>query len=262
MLNPSSILITGASSGIGEALALHYAAAGISLHLGGRNQARLDDAAARCRAAGATVTTHSSEVSNRDAMAEWIASADNAAELDLVIANAGISGGTSNGKEAAEQVQKIFDVNLNGVLNTILPALDRMMARQSGQIAIMSSLAGFLPLPGAPAYGASKAAVRQYGEALRMSARSNNVQVSVICPGFVHSRMTAANPFTMPLIMPSDKAARIIANGLAKNRTRIAFPWPIYAAVWLLGSVFPAALNQRILERLPEKPPSDATASE
>ena len=170
-------------------------------------------------------------------------------------------GGTSNGKEAAEQVRQIFDVNLNGVLNTVLPALDRMMARQSGQIAIMSSLAGFLPLPGAPAYGASKAAVRQYGEALRMSARSSNVQVSVICPGFVHSRMTAANPFTMPLIMPPDKAARIIAKGLAKNRTRIAFPWPIYAAVWLLGSVFPAALNQRILERLPEKPPSDATAS-
>jgi hypothetical protein len=74
--------------------------------------------------------------------------------------------------------------------------------------------------------------------------------------------MTAANPFTMPLIMPPDKAARIIAKGLAKNRTRIAFPWPIYAAVWLLGSVFPAALNQRILERLPEKPPSDAIASD
>jgi len=262
MINPSSILITGASSGIGEALALHYAGPGVSLHLGGRNKSRLDDVAARCRTAGAHVTTNFSEVSDSQAMADWIETADTNARLDLVIANAGISGGTSDGKEAAEQVRQIFDVNLGGVLNTVLPALDRMMAREAGQIAIMSSLAGFLPLPGAPAYGASKAAVRQYGEALRMSARSRNVQVSVICPGFVHSRMTAANPFTMPLIMPSEKAARIIAEGLATNRARIAFPWPMYAAVWLLGSVLPAALNQRILGRLPEKPPSDAPASD
>ena len=257
MPNPSSILITGASSGIGKALALHYAKAGVTLHLGGRNQTRLDAVAVSCRAMGATVTTNVSEVSDSETMSNWIKAADAIANLDLVIANAGISGGTSNGKEATEQVRQIFEVNLGGVLNTVLPVLNRMLERQAGQIAIMSSLAGFLPLPGAPAYSASKAAIRQYGEALRTAAISRNVRVSVICPGFIHSRMTAANSFTMPLIMPSDKAARIIAKGLSRNRARIAFPWPMYVAVWLLGSVFPTALNQRILRYLPEKRPSN-----
>tara|TARA_B100000676_G_C18007669_1_gene804758 strand:+ start:784 stop:1572 length:789 start_codon:yes stop_codon:yes gene_type:complete len=256
MPNPSSILITGASSGIGKALALNYANAGVTLHLGGRNQTRLDLVAMRCRAAGATVITNVSEVSDKSAMSDWIAAADKMAKLDLVIANAGISGGTFEGKEAAEQVRQIFDVNLGGVLNTVLPGLNLMLERKAGQIAIMSSLAGFLPLPGAPAYCASKAAVRQYGEALRISARRRNVRVSVICPGFVHSRLTAANQFTMPLIMSSNKAARIIADGLSRNRARIAFPWPMYAAVWLLNSAFPAILNQHILGYLPEKKPS------
>ena len=255
MPNPSSILITGASSGIGKALSLHYAKAEVTLHLGGRNQTRLDAVAKRCQAKGATVITNVSEVTNSQAISDWIATADSMANLDLIIANAGVSGGTFNGKEPTEQVRQIFDVNLGGVLNTVLPGLDRMLERQAEQIAIISSLASFLPLPAAPAYSASKAAIRQYGEALRIAVSSQNVRVSVICPGFVHSRMTAANSFTMPLIMPSDKAAQIIADGLSRNRARIAFPWPMYAAVWLLGSVFPAALNHRVLEYLPEKRP-------
>lgn len=261
MFSPQSILITGASSGIGEAIAIHYAAPGITLFLGGRNIERLAAVGEICRTSGAVVSTSVLDVTDADEMANWIRESDNATTLDLVVANAGISGGTSGGVESSSQTRRIFDVNLGGVLNTVLPALEHMAKRGHGQIAIISSLAGFLPLPGAPAYGASKAAVRQFGEALRASAARQGVAVSVVCPGFVHSRMTAANPFRMPLIMPAEKAARIIARGLSRNRARIAFPRTLYLAVALLGGFCPPALWQVFASRLPEKPSSDAAES-
>ena len=141
----------------------------------------------------------------------------------------------------------------------MLPALEVMAARSAGQIAIVSSLAGFLQLPGAPAYSASKAAVCHFGEALRPSAARRGVGVTVICPGFVHSRMTAANPFPMPFIMPAERAAKIIARGLAKNRARVAFPWIMYAVVYTLGQLVPPPLLRILLGRLPEKPAAAAT---
>lgn len=249
-----SILITGASSGIGEALALHYAQPGITLFLSGRNEQRLSDVAAECEAAGACVFIKTIDVGNRDDMALWISESDAIETLDLVVANAGISGGTSGGVEPADQTRQIFEINLGGVLNTVLPSLDLMANRGRGQIAIISSLAGFLALPGAPAYGVSKAAVLQYGEALRPSAAKRGVGVSVVCPGFVHSRMTAANPFRMPLVMAADKAARIIADGLSCNRARIAFPLPMYFGIWMMAHLCPPALLRWLLSRLPEKP--------
>ena len=101
-----------------------------------------------------------------------------------------------------------------------------MATRGRGQLAVVSSLAGFRGLASSPAYSASKAAVRVYGEAMRGFAARYGVEVSVVCPGFVRSRLTATNQFPMPLLMDSDKAARIIAKGLERNRGRIAFPWP------------------------------------
>ena len=104
--------------------------------------------------------------------------------------------------------------------------------------------------------------MKTLGEGMRGPLAAAGVAVTVICPGYVQTPMTGANDFTMLFLMSVERAAGLIAAGLAANKARIAFPWPIFAAVWLLGSVFPAALNQRILERLPEKPPSDATASD
>jgi short-subunit dehydrogenase len=247
------ILITGASSGIGRALALAHATAGTRLTLGGRDMARLGDAAETCRAAGATVETAVADVTDREAMARLVEAADDARPLDLVIANAGISAGTgAAGAEPPEQARRIFATNLDGVLNTIDPAVDRMRPRGRGQIGIMSSLAAFRGFPGAPAYCASKAAVRVYGEALRGHLAAQGVGVSVICPGYVESPMTAVNDFPMPFLMPADKAARIVARGLARNRARIAFPFPLYAAVWLLATL-PPALTDPLLRRMPEK---------
>jgi short-subunit dehydrogenase len=254
MKNPHHILITGGSSGIGEALALHYAAPGITLHLSGRNEQRLLAVADAARAKGATVHTAVVDTTDRAAMARWIGEADHLGPLDLVIANAGISGGTAGPMkgEPIDAARKIFDVNLGGVLNTIEPVLPRMQERSKGQIAIISSLSAYRGWPGAPAYSASKGAVRFYGEALRGALHGSGVEVNVVCPGFVVSRMTDVNRFPMPFLMTAEKAARIIAKSLARNTGRIAFPLPTHSIAWLV-SVFPDVLIQGVLRRLPAK---------
>lgn len=254
---PQSILITGASSGLGEALALHYAGPDIFLALSGRNEERLEQVAKACRAKGAMTDIAVLDVAQSGMMEDWIVDIDEAHPLDLVIANAGISGGTGgvmNG-EPIEQARAIFEVNINGVINTIAPVMPRMIARKKGQIALVSSMAGFRGFPSAPAYSASKGAVRFYGEALRGAIKDTGVKVNVICPGFVKSRMTDANDFHMPFLMEANKAAGIIANGLAANRGRIAFPLPTHLGAWFL-SILPDCLAQIMLRKLPAKPQS------
>jgi short-subunit dehydrogenase len=127
-----------------------------------------------------------------------------------------------------------------------------MRKRGRGHIAITSSIAGFRGMPGAPAYSASKAAVKAYGEALRGWLAADGVRVSVICPGYVESRMTAGNAFPMPFLMSAERAARIIKRGIEHNRARIVFPWPTATAAWLLGFL-PPAWTDPLLTRLPKK---------
>jgi len=249
-------LITGASSGIGAALARAYAAPGITLFLGGRHEDRLSATAAACRAAGAEALARGGDVMDDDAMAAWVRSCDEHRPLDLVIANAGISAGTGGGGETAEQARRIFAVNVDGVLNTVLPAVNLMRARRSGQIALMSSLAAFRGFPGAPAYCASKAAVRIWGEALRGWLAHDGVRLSVICPGFIKTPMSESNPYPMPFLMKPDRAAEVIVRGLARNRGRIAFPLPVYLFALLIQSV-PPAWTDRALVGLPRKPSNE-----
>jgi short-subunit dehydrogenase len=233
MKNPSSILITGASSGIGHALALHYARAGVTLHLCGRDRDRLDAVAAACRERGAKVLARVLDVSQASDTQAWVDQADDVAPLDLVVANAGI--GESHASASLPEVTaRTFGVNVDGVFHTIHPAIERMRSRGSGQIAIVSSIAGYQGLASTPAYSASKAAVKAYGEALRGFLEPDGLEISVICPGFVVSRITDRNDFPMPFLMQADRAARIIARGLARNKGRITFPWPMVIAARLL----------------------------
>ena len=251
-IDPRNIVITGASSGIGAALALAYAQPGRRLALTGRNPERLAEAQAACTAKGASVTAAALDVTDRAAMEAWLAAQDATAPVDLVIANAGVSGGTAGAGESGAQIRQLFSVNLDGVLNTVLPLVPAMQARGRGQIGLISSLAGFRGYTGAPAYCGSKAAVRVFGEGLRGQLKATGVGVSVICPGYVRSRMTATNTFRMPFLMDADRAARIIRRGLARNKARIAFPWPTFALAWLMATL-PVSWVDPLIERLPRK---------
>lgn len=250
--DPRRVMITGASSGIGHALALAYAAPGVSLYLSGRNAARLAAVVKECQARGADAEGRCLDVQDRPAMAAWIATCQAAAPLDLVVANAGISAGVGGEPDFDAQTRLIFGVNLDGVLNTVLPVVEAMRQRRQGQIALVASVAGFRGLPSAPAYCASKAAVKVWGEGLRGWLAGDGVGVSVILPGFVESRITAANDFSMPFLMPADRAAEKIKRGLARNRGRIAFPWPTVFVSWLAGAL-PDGVMDWIGRRLPEK---------
>jgi NAD(P)-dependent dehydrogenase (short-subunit alcohol dehydrogenase family) len=180
-------------------------------------------------------------------MRDWIIAADAQTPLDLVIASAGIS----EFMEDEAQARAIFAVNLDGVLNTAYPALDRMAARGQGQLALVSSLAGYRGFPDAPAYSASKAAVKALAEAWRGAYAVKGVRISAICPGFIKTPMTAGHRFPMPFLMSAERAAGIIARGLARDRSRIAFPWPMALGTWFLVTL-PAALGDRILRPRPK----------
>lgn len=247
-----SILITGASSGLGAALARAYARPGVHLHLGARREELLADVAAVCREKGSKVAVEIIDVTARNDMAEWVARAHSQRPLDLVIANAGISGGTYDGIESDEQVRAIFSVNVDGVLNTVLPAMPLMIGQGRGQIGIMASLAGYRGFPGAPAYCGSKGAVKIWGEGLRGDLAAHKIGVSVILPGFVETPMTSVNSFKMPFLMSADRAAAIMRRGLEKNKARIAFPWPTACFAWLLGAL-PPAWTDSVLRMAPRK---------
>ena len=252
MRDPRSILITGASSGLGEALARAYARPGVFLALVGRNAERLARVSDACRAQGAAVAEAALDVALAPELEAWLLGIDRSHALDLVIANAGVSGGTGRGEEPPAQVDKIIAVNVHGVVNTVAPLIPALAARGRGQIALMSSLASFRGFPGAPTYCATKAWVRVWGEGLRIELARKGIEVSVICPGFVDTRMTQVNQFPMPFLMTAERAARIVVRGLARNRGRIAFPWQTYALSWLLAAQPPAA-SDALLRRTPRK---------
>ena len=247
----SHILITGASSGLGAALATAYAAPGITLSLHGRHAERLAAVAVTARNRGAVVETHAGDVTAADDLGRWLTARDTALPIDLLVANAGISAGSAKAGATGTDRQ-VLATNLDGVLNTVLPLLGPMTQRRRGQIALVSSLASFRGLAGSAAYSASKAAVRVYGEALRLELAERGVGVTVICPGFVRTPMTDVNRFHMPLLMSADCAAALIRRRLPRNPARIAFPWPMYAAVWLLAALSPALVD-RMARWLPRK---------
>lgn len=222
----ASILITGASSGIGRALALEYAAPGTRLALQGRDRTRLSAVADACTGKGATICTAAIDVRDRTGLAAWIEEVDNAAPLDLVIPNAGISTGLGPGRmtEDPDAVRATLAINFIGVLNTVDPAIPRMLARRHGQIAFIGSIAAFRALPYSPAYCATKAAIHAYAGALRAGLEPHGLRISLVAPGFVKTPMNRDIAAWKPLQMSDTNAARTIRRGLDQGKAVIAFP--------------------------------------
>lgn len=252
MQNPKVILITGASSGLGAELARQYASLGVTLLLTGRDPDRLAIVTKACEIKGSLVITALIDVCNEEALESWITQMDQTHTIDLVIANAGISAGSGEFGEDECQVKKIFETNVMGLMHTIHPLIPVMRQRKRGQIALISSLSAYRGLPSAPAYSASKSAVKTYGEALRGFLMKDKVEVSVITPGYIRTPMTDVNEFPMPLLMSAEKAASIIIKGLKRNKSRIAFPFLLYGVIWFLA-LLPPSWTDRLFSALPNK---------
>lgn len=250
----SHIVITGASNGIGAALAAQYAVTGVHLSLTGRNEERLMHVAQICRSQGAVCDVHVGDVTDYAAMQAWICTQDQKQPITLLIANAGVSGGIGREKkpESFNQICEIFSVNTLAMIHHVNLVADLMQKRQSGHIAVVGSMAGFQAMPGAPAYTASKAAIHFYGDALHALLQPSGVSFSIICPGFVDTHMTQSNTFPMPFLISSEKAAILIQKGLRKKKKYIIFPWQMYL-LSILAKLMPSHFKNWILQLIPSK---------
>ncbi len=247
------VFLTGASSGIGEALARHYAGLGATLGLFARREAELARVAAAL--APATVAIYAGDV--RDAAVLARAGADFIARFgapDLVIGNAGISRGTLTSEAGDTAAFKaVFDTNVLGLVQTFQPFIAAMIATGNGALVGVASVAGFRGIPGSGAYSASKAAVISYLESLRVELRGTGVAVVTICPGFVATPMTARNPYSMPFLLAPDKAARLIARAVERRRRFYVLPWQM-ARVGQLLKLLPRPIYDRAFARAARKP--------
>jgi short-subunit dehydrogenase len=220
------VAITGASSGIGAALAHRLAGPGRHLGLLGRDAARLAATAAACRAKGATTEIASLEATDRAAMQAFIQDFAKEHPLDLLIANAGMLDGRRSDQtvEDGAVARRVLETNLLATVDLVHAVLPDMRRRRQGAIVLVSSLAALVPLPDAPAYSASKAALLSYGIALRDAVAPEGIRVVVACPGYVATAMSRIHHGARPGEISADDAALRILDGLKRNRAFTGFP--------------------------------------
>jgi short-subunit dehydrogenase len=245
-----TVVITGASSGLGAALARAYAAPQVALGLTGRDRVRLAATARACEAGGATVTTAAIDVVDRAAMESWLLGFDRDHPVELLVANAGIAAGTdpANPSEGVDIAAAQIAVNLLGAINTVEPLVPAMCARGRGRIIVVASLAALRGLPYSPGYCASKAGLRAYAEALRPRLAPYGVGIAVACPGFFASAMSDRWDGPKPLLMSGERAAAHIRRSIERGRRRIVFPW-LLALGMRFCDLAPAVLGDAILRR-------------
>jgi short-subunit dehydrogenase len=250
--SPQRIIITGASSGIGAALARFYATRGAVLGLIARRKPELEQLAASlaCRC-----EIYPADVRDAEALrgaAQHFITAHGCP--DAVIANAGVSVGTlTDHAEDTGVFRDVIDINLIGVVNTFQPFLASMRAARAGVLAGIASVAGYRGLPGAEAYSASKAAAISYLESLRVELHGSGIDVLTICPGFIATPLTARNPYPMPFLMSADVAAKNIARIVERRQSYAVIPWQMAIAARALR-VMPNWLYDRLLAGRARKP--------
>jgi short-subunit dehydrogenase len=254
---PLRVIITGASSGIGKALAHEYAKRGAVLAL----IARRGDLLTRL-AGSLPVRSYTYTADVRDARALAGVAEDFIGRVgcpDVVIANAGVSAGTLTDNPKDNQVfDEILAINVTGMMLTFQPFIESMKARKHGTLAGIASIAGFRGLPGAAAYSASKAAAISYLESLRVELTGSGVSVVTICPGYIATPMTGSNPYRMPFLMDADVAARKIAGAIARRRRLYVLPWQMAVAGWFMRRL-PRPLYDSLFSRAPHKPRRSVT---
>jgi short-subunit dehydrogenase len=241
-----TLLVTGASRGLGAAVARQAARPGLRLRLVARSAPALEAVAAACRDRGAEAETAALDVRDAPALAARLLAWDDAAPFDAVLANAGVTGGTrpDGGPEGWESADRVVGVNLLGAVNTVEPLISRLMDRRAGRIGLVASVAAFRGLPDSPAYCASKAGLWAYGESLRAYLAPHGVGVTTIAPGFFRSDMSARFSGMHPFELTLDQAAARVLRALERGQSRAIFPAVMGHGLRLL-ELLPAPLADR-----------------
>jgi len=247
------VFITGASSGIGEALAVYYAAQGARLGLAARRGEAL---AALNERLGGSHACYPLDVT--DAPALHAAALDfigRSGAPDIVIANAGVSAGTlTEHEEDLAVFRRIMDINVFGMAATFAPFIPAMQAASGERRLVgIASVAGIRGLPGAEAYSASKAAAIAYLESLRLEMRPCGIKVVTIAPGYIETPMTEINPYQMPFLLSAERAAAAFAAAIARGTSYTVIPWPMGVVAKLLR-LLPNWAYDRLFTRAPRKP--------
>lgn len=248
----STVWITGASRGIGEALALELAALGCTVAISARDEATLEEVAERGRAGGLSgrLEPFVLDVTDAEASGRVVQAIEaSLGPIDLAILNAGTHSPVSLEDFSPEPFERLLRLNVLGVVNGVSCLLPFWKPRREGHLAIVASVAGYRGLPTAAAYGASKAALINFAEALQPDFRAAGLDLSIVNPGFVRTPLTDRNPFPMPFLLEPDDAARRIVRGLEKKRFEIAFPWRF--VFWLkLLRLLPYRLYLPLVKRI------------
>jgi short-subunit dehydrogenase len=246
------VFITGASAGLGRALAVRYAHTGAILGLVARRGEML-----QAIASGLSVPTSLYPLDVRDEVALKNAAANFIATHgvpDIVIANAGMSIGTDLAyEEDLTVLREIMDVNFRGMANTFQPFIGAMQHAGTGILVGIASVAGYRGVPGTGAYCASKAAAIAFLESLRVELRSSGLRVLTVCPGYIDTELTARNPYRMPFIMNTTEAAAKIAGAIERRRGFVVIPWQMAVLTKVLR-ILPNAIFDRVFARAPRKP--------
>lgn len=263
-----TVFLTGASSGIGEALAIALAKKGATLALIARREGLLNELKTECEASGGTARVFACDVTDAGALQK--AADDFRAEfahIDVMIANAGIGGNKRNadtpvGNEGEarrkdadegvrvpwlvpEAVKQVIDINLLGAANAVYAVLSQMIERKSGHLVAISSLAGFRGLPKSAAYSASKAAMTAFFESVRLDVKHLGIDVTIIQPGFIKTPLTSGRESKMPFLMELEDAIPLFIKAIEKKKRFSAFPWQL-ATMVRLGKIMPAWAYDRI----------------
>jgi len=249
--DPERILITGASGGLGSALARHYARPGVHLSLWGRDVARLSAVAAACRAAGATAEWRSLDLADLEAAVAALAAEDAAAPIDLAIIAAGQGDIRAPGDrvEHPELVARLGTINFTAPVTIAAAAATHMAARNAGRIVLIGSAAGFHSLPFSAAYSGTKAGLARFADALRLGVRDHGVSVTLVSPGFIDTVARRKIPGPKPMLIQPEAAAARIARAAAAGKAHLILPWP-FALLRLFDRLLPRALRDWLLSSL------------
>lgn len=239
------IIITGASSGLGEAMALHYATKGTELVLIARREEKLQQVAQRCRNKGASVETVVADVNDFEKMGE-VGKQLTQTPIDRIILNAGVSVGHSGGVTPFEDFHRLFQTNFLSLHALLEPILPKLIEQKSGEIVFISSLASLISMPSSVAYSTSKRALNAYAEGLRYQLYGSGIHVMTILPGFIDSEMTQKNRFRMPFFLSTDAGVERIVHAIEQKKRFYPFPLRFYLII-RLTLLLPQFLRDRIV---------------